>query len=554
MVRAALVGLSLALAAPAAASPGAAAPSQLSADGRGAMRALLEARSHPDLAWPDFRALGDEVEQFYRDRGHGLGWLRSSRPTRQALAAVEILRRASAKGLEPADYDGERWPERIAALEQPAPPPSEAALVRLDVALTVSVLRYLSDVRFGRVEPRRVQFELDPAERGELSDLLGQLASAGDVASAVDAVEPPFAAYRRTLQALATYSELADRDDGELLPVPRRPIRAGDPYAGAARLSRLLRLVGDLPAGPGEAESGVYGPALWAAVSRFQGRHGLEPDGQLGARTVEQLNRPLAGRVTQLRLTLERWRWLPRRFEAPPIVVNIPEFRLHGGDPGQRWSMRVVVGKAYRHRTPVFAADMRYVVFRPYWNVPVQIQREELAPRIAADPRHVAEKGYEIVDRGWRPVPAPASGAELAQLLRSGGYRIRQRPGPRNALGLVKFVLPNRHDVYLHDTPSPELFSRSRRDFSHGCIRVEDPAKLAAWVLRREAGWGPDRIAAATRGRETVQVNLSRPVPVLILYGTAFVTEGGEVRFFEDIYGHDAALERALAERRPFTN
>ena len=532
---------------------GPAAP-RLSPDGERALRSLLDAGSHPHLAWPDFAAQRDDVARFYRDGGYALAWIHVARPTEQAVAVARLLRGASAKGLEPEDYDGPRWADRLAALDGPSPPP-ELEQVRFDVALTVSLVRYLSDLRFGRVEPRRVHFEIDVDEARDLHEIARQASSATDVASAVERAEPPFAAYRRTLRALEDYARLSAQDDGELLPSTRRAVRVGDLYAGAPRLARFLRLVGDLrPSREPSAESGRFDPELSEAVARFQRRHGLEPDGQLGARTVEQLNRPLSRRVAQLRLTLERWRWLPRAFPSPPIVVNIPEFRMHAGDPGQRWSMKVVVGKAYRHQTPVFAGEMKYVIFRPFWNVPLPIQRDELAPQIARDPRQLAEKGYEITDRAWRPVSAPSSSTELVALLRAGVLRIRQRPGPRNALGAVKFVFPNRHDVYLHGTPSPELFARSRRDFSHGCIRVEDPMKLAAWLLRERPGWTSGTIDRAMRGRETVQVNLPRPVPVLILYGTAFVTEDGEVRFFDDIYGHDAALERALAERRPYSN
>ena len=526
----------------------------LSPAGDHALRSLVEAGRHPQLAWPAVAAHRADVERFYGEGGYALAWIRLARPTAQALSVAAALRDASAKGLEPEDYDGPRWAARLAALDGPSRP-SELDQVRLDVALTVSLVRYLADLRSGRVEPRLVQFEIDAGDAREIHALARRASAAADVASALESAEPPFAAYRRTLRALDDYVRLSARDDGELLPPARKAVRVGESYAGVPRLARLLRLLGDLRSGEAApAQPTLFDRELSGAVTSFQRRHGLEPDGQLGAKTIEQLNRPLSRRVAQLRLTLERWRWLPHAFPSPPIVVNIPEFRMHAGDPGQRWSMKVVVGKAYRHRTPVFAAEMKHVVFRPYWNVPLAIQREEIAPLLAKEPRHLEEKGYEITDRSWRPVPSPAAPSELAALLRAGAVRVRQRPGPRNALGAVKFVFPNRHDVYLHGTPAQALFSRSRRDFSHGCIRVEDPLKLAGWVLRERPEWTPERIESAARGPGTVQVNLPRPAPVLILYGTAVVTEDGEVRFFEDIYGHDAALEHALAARRPYSD
>jgi murein L,D-transpeptidase YcbB/YkuD len=209
--------------------------------------------------------------------------------------------------------------------------------------------------------------------------------------------------------------------------------------------------------------------------------------------------------------------------------------------------MNVVVGRAYRSQTPVFADEMRYVIFRPYWNVPTAIQRNELIPKIQRNPSYVAQHQYQIIDGGGSVVTDGEIDADVMRGLRSGAYTIRQKPGPKNALGLVKFIFPNDYNVYLHSTPQPELFSRARRDFSHGCIRVENPASLAAWVLRNKPDWNPDRIRATMNGdTDNVQVNLDKPIPVLILYSTAVVEPDNEVHFFDDIYGYDASLQKAL--------
>src|SRR5271168_513127 len=210
-------------------------------------------------------------------------------------------------------------------------------------------------------------------------------------------------------------------------------------------------------------------------------------------------------------------------------------------------TMPVVVGKAYRKQTPVFTGNMQYVIFRPYWNVPPSIQQAELVPKLRADRGYLASHGFEVVD-GDEVVTDGAVSDEVFDELREGRLSIRQKPGPKNALGLVKFIFPNSYDVYLHSTPSPELFSRARRDFSHGCIRVQDPAALAAWVLRDMPGWDADKVRAVMNGDETVQVDLDHPIPVLILYSTAVVEPDGQVHFFDDIYGYDKALEKALAE------
>jgi murein L,D-transpeptidase YcbB/YkuD len=307
--------------------------------------------------------------------------------------------------------------------------------------------------------------------------------------------------------------------------------------------------LGDLPEKEKDVTSStLYQGALVTAVTRFQQRHGLEANGLIDAQTLKELNTPLSHRVAQLQLTLERLRWLPHQFQRPPIVVNIPEFRLRAVDEQYHWTlfMKVVVGRAYRHQTPVFASDIKSVIFRPYWNVPLSIVRTEMLPHIEKDPGYLAKNSYELVDNTGTVVDSGTVSKEMKLQLRSGKLVIRQTPGPNNALGLLKFDFPNQHEVYMHGTPAMELFSRSRRDFSHGCIRVEDPVALAAWLLQDQPEWTADHIRTATLGDETFRVNLKRPVPVLFVYGTAVTMEDGEVHFFRDIYGQDAALEHAL--------
>ena len=263
----------------------------------------------------------------------------------------------------------------------------------------------------------------------------------------------------------------------------------------------------------------------------------------------------MSQRVDQLRLTLERWRWLPDRFNEPRIVVNIPEFRLRAYDDSGNpaLSMNVIVGKAFHHRTPVFERDMRFLIFRPYWNVPPSIQRSEIVPAIQKDRDYIAKKGFEVITPGGQVVTSGAITDDVLAQLRSGKLEVRQKPGATNSLGLVKLMFPNEYNVYLHSTPAPQLFSQTRRDFSHGCIRVEKPAELAAWVLRDKADWSVERAQAAmTSGKDNVQVNLTSPIPVLILYGTAVVDTEGTVQFFDDIYGYDNELKQALAKGYPY--
>ena len=520
-----------------------------------ALRAIVAAGRLPDLRWPNFSDYSAQVKSFYETSNYASAWLKDGEPTQQATVVIEVLKQADSKGLNAEDYDGSRWPGRVGGLRQS---PSSDAQARFDAALTVCIMRYIADLRVGRVNPRHFKFNLDVGpKRYDLPAFLREKVVNGSTIEAeLDGVEPPFAGYKRTQQALARYVALARQDDGEQLPVPAKPIEPGASYAGVPRLTRLLRLLGDLPADADVPDaSNVYAGPLVAAVQQFQKRHGLAPDGRLGPQTLKQLNTPLTFRVEQLRLTLERWRWVPYQFTQPPIVVNIPEFRLRAYDNAGKVGLasNVIVGKAYRHETPVFERDMKYVVFRPYWNVPPSIRRSEIVPAIQRDRNYVANKGYEVTMAQGAVVTAGLINDETLQQLRSGKLQVRQKPGPSNALGLVKLMFPNEYNVYLHSTPSQALFSQSRRDFSHGCIRVEQAAELAAWVLRDKPEWTLERVRNAMQsGSDNLQINLTKPVPVLILYGTAVVEEQDQVHFFDDIYGYDSALEKVLALGYPY--
>jgi L,D-transpeptidase YcbB len=489
-------------------------PQHLSVKGGAVLRAILEDTRLLGLCPPEFADYGIEVEEFYAATGNSLAWVKGSRPTQQAVALIELFQAAENKGLRPEDYDGQGSDERIASLEQIDPEAAELKLINFDVALTVSAMRYVSDLHNGRVNPRLFHFGLDiEKKKYDLSEFLRQrLVSASDVKAALETIEPPFAAYHRTLQALQKYLALARQIPGPPLVAPRKIVRPGETYPDASSLARLLRSLGDLSPGPDvPVFESIYQGALVDAVKHFQRRHGLEPDGCLDPHTLKELNTPLSRRVAQLQLTLERWRWLPHEFEQPPVVVNIPEFCLRAG----AISTGVVVGRAYRHKTPVFASEMKQVIFRPYWNVPLSIQRAELVPSIEKNRFYLTQKGYEILDAREHTVDAGVVTDEILRRLRSGKLSIRQKPGSNNALGLIKFSFPNPYNVYLHATPMTSLFSRARRNFSHGCVRVEDPVTLAAWVLRDKPEWTRDRIQAATNGDNTIVVDLDKPIPVL---------------------------------------
>ena len=365
----------------------------------------------------------------------------------------------------------------------------------------------------------------------------------------------PMDEYARTLRALNEYRMLAAEDDGALLPATEEPVEPGARYADTPRLIRLLSRIGDLPAESVPDDSELYAGELVPAVKRFQLRHGLTPDGIIGPATLEQLNTPLSARVRQLELALERWRRRPYDPSRPAIVLNLPEFRLRAfsgsNAPGHNpeLEMKVIVGEAPDHRSPLLRSQLETVLFRPYWNVPLRIQAIELLPEIEKDRSWVSANHFEMVtSQGEVAGDGRVSDGMLAELA-TGQLQLRQKPGPKNAMGLVAFLFPNAFGVYMHDTSAPWLFSKDRRDLSHGCIRVEKPEALADWVLR-QSGWSLDRVAQAMHGTESITVQVTHPIQVVLMYATAVVIPNGEVHFFQDIYGEDEALEKELAAQR----
>jgi murein L,D-transpeptidase YcbB/YkuD len=518
-----------------------------------ALRPLIASAKLESLRWPDFDDVSSDAGEFYQGRSYTPAWVDRTGSTSQARVVISILQKAAQKGLNLEDYDASKWQGREEAL---AGTPTAEAIAKFDLALTVSMLRYVSALNMGRINPRHLKFNLDlNHRRTDLAEFLAQISQATDIVPLLDEVEPQEDGYTRSAEALRTYITLAQQDSGVKLPVPEKPVTPGGSYAGTALLVAKLKLVGDLsqtaslPDGSTKYEGDVV-----EAVKSFQIRHGLTATGSLGSETVKQLNVPLADRVRQLQFSLERWRWFPHEIATPLIVVNVPAFRLYGVDEPHHIAlkMNVVVGKAMRSETPVFIGNMTYLVFRPDWGVPPSIARREIVPPLEKDPAYLSKNGYDLLDPSGKVLSTGNVTAEDIQLLRAGKLSVRQRPGPMNALGGVKFMFPNQYMVYLHDTPKTELFSRSRRDFSYGCIRVEDPPALAAWVLRARPEWTPERILAAMNGEKSVQVNLSSPIPVLILYVTARVDENGSADFYEDIYGHDARLAQALAKGYPY--
>ena len=506
-------------------------------------------------ALADSRRVREALGRLYAtDPGRLLWWV-AGRPTPQATEVVTMLERAAEKGLRPSDYDVAA--HRVELAEFAGRSATATEMQVFDVSLSRAVLRLLDHLHTGRVDPGVVGFDI-PDSHGalDLAGLAVAVSQSSDVGMAVAGAEPPYAGYARLVRVLGQYRQLATDTGIRSLARLRTTLRPGDRYADAPSLRGLLIAFGDLPLDtPVVVDSAgveTYGGALVNGVMAFQRRHGLEPDGVIGAATMTQLRVPITDRVRQIELTLERWRWLPDRPPSRYIVVNVPAFRLalfEDDSTAQRpvLAMNVIVGQAHgRHHTPVFTNVMREVVFRPYWDVPPNIARKELLPIIRRNPSYLGREALEIVRGGDEGATIYPPTAVNLDLVAAGTLRLRQRPGPSNALGLVKFVFPNRYNVYMHGTPAQELFAESRRDFSHGCIRVEDPTALAEAVLRGQPAWDRGAVEGAMTGTATRRTPIARPVGVYVLYATAVVNDPGVPMFLPDIYGHDAALARAL--------
>ncbi|MGK2856031.1 MAG: L,D-transpeptidase family protein [Thermoanaerobaculia bacterium] len=472
------------------------------------LRDLLESEPWPSLkiAGEHIHAAG-EIAEVYRARDYAPVWLAGPDRMTQLFA---LLRDAERHGLRRSDYHYDVLAARATGPRRPDAS-AELEMLASDAFVTYALHLGRGKVREERIAGWHVE-RPDPDLRARL-----ERAANGNPSDAVADLLPRHSGYDRLQSALERYRAIARSggwprvDDGPSL-------RLGDTGPRVAALRNRLAATGDLPSSGGDA----FDEALDAALRRFQARHGLDADGIAGPATRAALNVGAARRVDQIELNLERWRWLEPTLGDRYVMVNIAGFEagLYDGDR-LTLGMRAIVGTRYR-RSPIFSDEIRYIVFSPYWNIPASIAHNEIRPQ-----------GESYMRRND------------IEVLRSG--RLRQRPGPDNALGRVKFMFPNRFNVYLHDTPARELFAQSARSFSHGCIRLEKPLALAEALLRGQ-GWTMDEIEAAT-GRSTPRtVNLEKPVPVHILYWTVWVDESGTVQFRRDLYGRDAAVLQALRQ------
>ena len=477
------------------------------------------------------------IRAFYARRDYRPLWYSDSRPSRPALAVLAALARAEEHGLNPALYGMPGLDARVRMA-------AGAAQAEAELALTRAYLAYAADVTSGVIDrPRQVGRMFRDSRRTPPEQLLDGIAAAPDAARFLEALPPDTRRYNALMAGLARYRQI-ERSGGWNRVGPGPTLKPGMRGPRVAEVKRRLLVTGDLAA-LGDAES--YDETLAAAVKAFQARHGLAEDGNVGPETIAAMNVPVAARVEQILINLERRRWLAGHLGPRYIYINIADNDLKLVENGHTIHVaRIIVGKPYQ-QTPVFSATMTQIEINPYWNVPRSIAINEMLPTIRRNPGYLAANGYALLTRsGDNTSAVNPHGVDWSKIGRGNfPYYIRQFPGANNALGSLLFRLPNPHNVYLHDTPAKRLFERDSRFFSHGCMRVQDPMKLALLLLGGQEGWNEARINAVIATRTLRVVPLQRPISVHVTYLTAWAERDGTVQFRRDAYGRDAAVAAA---------
>jgi murein L,D-transpeptidase YcbB/YkuD len=474
------------------------------------------------------------LPELYERDGFRLAWTRDA--AEELLGAIAD---SATHGLDPDDYHRPEI-ERLLARE----PLDATQRVDLDLLLTDALVRLAYHLVFGKVDPERLDPQWNLAreiEGVDPAEVLRATIDAPSVAQAVAGLAPQHPAYARFRGALLRYRQIAAK--GGFEKVPEGPkLERGAQGPRVAALRRRLAAEGDLAR---EAAAGeVFDAGLEEAVKRAQARYGLEPDGVAGRATLAALNVPAEARVDQIRVNLERARWVLYAVQGRLVLVDVAGFHLHYFDDAGDWSTRVVVGRPYR-KTPIFRSTIRYVVLNPTWTVPPTILAQDVLPAVRRDPGYLARKRLRPIDARGREVD-PGSIDWARATARGFPYQLRQDPGPENALGRIKFVFPNPYSVYLHDTPSRELFERAERAASSGCIRVEHPLDLAVMLLADPEKWSREALERAIAGGRTQTVTLREPVPVILMYWTIDADPDGTIYFERDLYDRDPRVLRGL--------
>jgi L,D-transpeptidase YcbB len=520
-------------------------------------------REHCGIAATRFRTavegefiLADTLlPHFYQQREFTPAWTPDGTLSSQAKALVKAIERAHLEGLQPLDYHLSKIVELSKIAERGKTKHSirwTELLFGLDLLCTDAFLTYAGHLAHGKVDPET----LKPAWQGLCVDeeliptLEGALAS-DRIEETLGKLLPHHDFYTSLKKKLASCRELAKRQDWSVLSADP-PLRKGDQGKRVKNLRRRLYDSGDLEDKTATHQD-LFGDELEKALCGYQKRHGLEVTGVLDRPTVAALNIPFEERARQIEFNLERWRWLPHDLGERFIYVNIANFELELFEGSRRIIAMKVVAGAEAWQTPEFASQMTHLVINPYWTIPIPVLLKEIAGYILQDPNYLRNNKMVILrGRGDQEIEADADTIDWAKLTEKNlNFRIRQDPGPLNVLGRLKFVFPNKYEIFLHDTPYQEDFAKTARVFSHGCVRAEKPVELAAYVLRGKPGWDMERIMAAIEEPCEQTVKLIDPINVYFLYGTAWQDKDGQMQFRPDIYMKDLRLARALSQEPP---
>ncbi|MGZ5479299.1 MAG: L,D-transpeptidase family protein [Candidatus Aminicenantales bacterium] len=500
----------------------------------------------------------DVLPGFYRKRDFRPAWIDDRLALGDARAFIAALRQVDQDGLNPENYHlaavGSLLAGIDAARKKSLGDVRPEDLADLEMLLTDGFLLCGSHLVHGQVNPETILSEWSIKGRvGDLAAALDKGLAAGDVPAALDSLRPANSFYRGIRKAYVEYAALAAAGGWPGFP-PGPKLVKGDRDARVTVLRQILAAMGDLSQEPAP-EPELFDDALEAGLKQFQDRHGLEPDGAVGAATAAALNTSAAERLKQLRANLERWRWITEELGDRFIMVNVAGYRVSVFEAGQAvLFMPAIVGRAYR-QTPDFSGKISAITFNPAWNVPPKLAREDILPKLKKDPSYLKKKGFRVFE-SWSDGAREIDGAAVdwTQIKANGlSFKFRQDPGPQNALGRILFLFPNKFDVYMHDTPERWLFNQAVRDFSSGCIRIEKPLDLALYALGDNPSWTKEKILAIIASGETKVIPLRKPLPVHILYWTAWLGVDGRVQFRQDIYLRDAALVRALEEHAAAT-
>ncbi|MEX2609235.1 MAG: L,D-transpeptidase family protein [Gemmatimonadota bacterium] len=500
----------------------------------------------------DTLVLSPDVVAFYKARQYRQAWTDYDEILDRGWVLLETMESATEDGLDPDLYRYDIAARLVNLVEEDSLSEANepAAMAIVDMVLTEVFGRYAQHLTGGIMDPSASQVEWRiPKDTVEVRALFDRLVADEDPAAVIESLRPGAPEYRLLMEQLARYRQMAAGGGWPLVP-ETFDAEPGDRAPEVAALRQRLAAEGDAEearlAAAGQADAQHFDEDLKAALEHFQARHSIEPDGVVGPATLAQLNVTAEERVQQIILNLDQWRWLPQELGERYILVNVAGFEMElVENDSVLLAMNVVVGQE-GWETAIFRDTMESIVFNPYWNVPAGIEREEILPAIRRDPGYLARENLEVV-RG-ESVVSPAS-VDWSAVGEGSPYRFRQRPGPDNALGQVKFLFPNEYDIYLHDTPAKSRFSASQRAFSHGCIRLEKPFDLARVLLDRVTDQSADDLDDLLAGGQEKWVRVTQPLPVYVLYFTAWAGRDGTMRFHPDVYERDRRLEEQAQKR-----